>query len=274
MGIGSLLSGASNLGSGIAGLVFGRENLDMQKENQQYLRNLQKTIFQREDNSVQRRAHDLEASGLSKTLAAGGGAGAGALIKTDAPQMNDNGGLEKIAKSPMAVMEAMQMKKNIAQTQANIDYTKAQENKVSVETQNARNTGNLQKIKLMYEEAFSERNLAVLTSQRNIQKLKEEEQSLNNQLASRNIKTKDLDLLIRELDKNLKTKNLSMYDKELIAKQQAIDLGKHNLDIWKKLGLPSNTTLNKWLQGGVLLENKLQNNAPQGAKDHELPLMN
>ena len=43
-------------------------------------------MFAREDNAVQRRAADLKAAGLSKTLAAGGAAQAGPVVATQAPQ--------------------------------------------------------------------------------------------------------------------------------------------------------------------------------------------
>lgn len=61
-------------------------NLGLQKSQFQYQQDLQNQIFQREDNSVQRRARDMEAAGLSKTLAAGGGAGAGAIVGQTEPQ--------------------------------------------------------------------------------------------------------------------------------------------------------------------------------------------
>jgi len=63
--------------------------------NRKYNRELQQTIFDREDNAVQRRAADLEAAGLSKTLAAGGAAGAGQAIKLDAPHFE--GGVAEAA---------------------------------------------------------------------------------------------------------------------------------------------------------------------------------
>lgn len=77
------------LGSSINGGVnykIAQENLDFQKENLAYQKALQQTIFQREDNAVQRRAADLEKAGLSKTLAAGSSAGAGQAISTQAPR--------------------------------------------------------------------------------------------------------------------------------------------------------------------------------------------
>ena len=62
------------------------DNLDYQRENLQYQKDLQKQIFAREDNAVQRRVDDLVAAGLSPTLAAGSAANAGQAIETSAPQ--------------------------------------------------------------------------------------------------------------------------------------------------------------------------------------------
>lgn len=70
---------------------------DSYLQNFEYQKNLQNQIFSREDNAVQRRAADLQAAGLSKTLAAGDGAGAGSVVSTSpfsgsfngkAPQMS------------------------------------------------------------------------------------------------------------------------------------------------------------------------------------------
>lgn len=70
---------------------------DSYLQNFEYQKYLQNQIFAREDNSVQRRVADLQSAGLSKTLAAGDGAGAGSVVSTSpfsgsfngkAPQMS------------------------------------------------------------------------------------------------------------------------------------------------------------------------------------------
>lgn len=80
-----VVNGASSIGSGIIGLLnnrynkeqnewnkaFAREQFDFQKNQFEYQKGLNTQLFKREDNAVQRRALDLQAAGLSKTLAAG-----------------------------------------------------------------------------------------------------------------------------------------------------------------------------------------------------------
>lgn len=102
---------AANIGSSIA-------NYKLQKENLQYQKNLQNQIFEREDNSVQRRVADLEAAGLNKNLAAGSSAGAGSVVSTTAPQVQ--------APDLGAMLDF-----KAAQTQ--IDSTKAQTKNAQVE---------------------------------------------------------------------------------------------------------------------------------------------
>lgn len=87
-GIGSAIGGIINGVTGIIGTAMtnsankqiAQENLEYQKEVQEYNKALQQEIFRREDNAIQRRALDLEKAGLSKTLAAGQGANAGEVV--------------------------------------------------------------------------------------------------------------------------------------------------------------------------------------------------
>lgn len=114
---GAIITGGSALLGNLAGIGAGNEaakaaiytanenfkeskrmndaNLAAQKEKFEYDKQLQQTIFNREDTAAQRRASDLEAAGLSKTLAAGQGAGAGTAVSTaaaigDAPQRDQS----------------------------------------------------------------------------------------------------------------------------------------------------------------------------------------
>ena len=67
--------------------VISAGNYFLQRENLDWQKKAQRTTWAREDNAVQRRAADLEAAGLSKTLAAGSAAQTSGPIRTDAPQI-------------------------------------------------------------------------------------------------------------------------------------------------------------------------------------------
>ncbi len=127
MSFGAILSGVAgglaNLGSAWASFKGVQENqrvndlnFQLQKENLAYQKDLQKIMFAREDNAVQRRVSDLRKAGLSPTLAAGSAAGAGSVISTSAPQrLSDLQGY--LALAQVGTMLANQQK---AQTEADI----------------------------------------------------------------------------------------------------------------------------------------------------------
>uniref|UniRef100_A0AAU8B8B6 DNA pilot protein n=1 Tax=Dulem virus 177 TaxID=3145654 RepID=A0AAU8B8B6_9VIRU len=90
---GSLIGGLTNTA---ASGVQADKNLELQKEMFEYQKGLQKDIFEREDNAVQRRVKDLVAAGLSPVLAAGSASNAGSIVPTTTPQRNqDFSGIER-----------------------------------------------------------------------------------------------------------------------------------------------------------------------------------
>lgn len=91
-GIGSIISGIGGIGIGIANSVtnaeINKKNYELQKDWQNYQKQLQREIFQREDNAIQRRVSDIAAAGGNPAMAweTGNGAGAGSIVDTSAPQ--------------------------------------------------------------------------------------------------------------------------------------------------------------------------------------------
>lgn len=146
MSFGSILSGVAgglaNLGSAWASVkgVYDNKkvndlNFQLQKENLAYQKDLQKIMFSREDNAVQRRVNDLRKAGLSPTLAAGSAAGAGSVISTSAPQrLSDLQGY--LALAQVGTMLANQQK---AQTDA--DIARQQLNQLKLDTKYYKDRG-------------------------------------------------------------------------------------------------------------------------------------
>lgn len=69
--------------------LTGKAQVDIAREDLEYQKEFNEMVFEREDTAAQRRAGDLLAAGLSKTLAAGSGAGAGGVAR--APQRSFSG---------------------------------------------------------------------------------------------------------------------------------------------------------------------------------------
>lgn len=94
---------------------------DSYLNNFEYQKSLQNQIFNREDNAVQRRVQDLQSAGLSKTLAAGDGAGAGSVVSTSPFSGSFNG------KAPqMSQIDLVSTGLQLASAMANIRQVSAQ----------------------------------------------------------------------------------------------------------------------------------------------------
>lgn len=116
----SVVSGGTQLAGAVSGIRTNDLNYRLQQENLAYQKQLQQTVFNREDNAVQRRVADLKKAGLSPTLAAGSAASAGSVIGTSASQKQNN--LENLmaianVKSVIAQQEKAQTEADIAKNQ-------------------------------------------------------------------------------------------------------------------------------------------------------------
>lgn len=113
----------------ISNAVTNGLNYKLQKDNLAYQKDLQKIMFSREDNAVQRRVSDLRKAGLSPTLAAGSSASAGPVVSTSAPQrLSDLNGY--LALAQVGTMLAQQQK---AQTDADIARQQLKQSKIATD---------------------------------------------------------------------------------------------------------------------------------------------
>ena len=85
-GIGNALSGLSGLVNAGVNYNIGQKNFNLQKDNLAYQKEMQQQSWARDDNAIQRRLKDLQAAGLSPTLAAGSAASNAGVVSTSAPQ--------------------------------------------------------------------------------------------------------------------------------------------------------------------------------------------
>lgn len=112
MALDDLLSGISGIGNTIYNLWANKRDFDYQK-------NLQKTLFDREDTAVQRRMEDLKAAGINPNLAAGSAAGAGSVVSRS--NTNDvNFG---------SVLDTLMAKKQLTTQSLNNEILKHEKNK-------------------------------------------------------------------------------------------------------------------------------------------------
>lgn len=112
---GGILGGAAQVGGFLANLI-GRKKR-------------QKHLEKREDSAVQRQAADMEKAGLSKTLAAGGGAQSGQVVDADL-------GVPDLSQSMAAAADLMQQRQEISASKAQEKLTKVQEERQRAELRN------------------------------------------------------------------------------------------------------------------------------------------
>lgn len=85
-GIAEAVAGAVQ---GIGNIGLGIYNAYQQNRNYNYQKKIQKEIFKREDNAIQRQVADAEAAGYNRFSVLGNsGAGAGSVVSTTAPQVD------------------------------------------------------------------------------------------------------------------------------------------------------------------------------------------
>ena len=136
------------------------ENFDLQKQNLEYQKNLQQTLFNREDNAYQRTVSDMRAAGLSP-LALSSVNGAGSAVATEAPQNNAQP-VNKFA----SFMQTLQFLGNMTEQVSKISNNLASSNISSLQGSllDKQNNTYYEKYGLDYRKALAE----ALTSEANL----------------------------------------------------------------------------------------------------------
>lgn len=223
-----------------------KKNYKLQKEQFEYQKSLQQTMFEREDNATQRRAADLQAAGLSKTLAAGNAAQAGPVVKTDVPQMASKG-------REMAMQTGQQtfaLALDIARARADISKTMADE---AVSRQTARKIG----LDSQYAEETMTDRVLLQTVNLDTKKLEYDNKVLDTELKNLGIQIQEINKVKAELAVRAAQLGLDQRALDIAAKRIAIDNVKYNRDWYEKAGLPiqgspagniqTSAVIDKWL---------------------------
>lgn len=185
----------------------------------------QDITWNREDTAIQRRAADLQAAGLSKTLAAGSAAASSPAVHlnatpmqapTNAPQKTPAQFKWSGADPSTLITGAISMATNIARTKADIALADAQSRKIEEEKKGLE-IDNLVKADRNREEiqALALRNVILGTNV--------DEAKLDVQLKSLGVTSAEISNYIASIDAKIKEKfGLSDADVTLLAKQQAL----------------------------------------------------
>lgn len=232
-----------------------KKNYKLQKEQFEYQKGLQERMFEREDNAAQRRAADLQAAGLSKTLAAGNAAQAGPVVKTDVPQMASKG-------REMAMQtgqQTMALALDIARARADISKTMAD---TEVSRQTARKVG--------LDSDYAEQTLTdrvvqqvVMTDQK---KLDYQSAELDKVISQNRIQLQEIEKVKASLAIDAAKLGMDQKQLDIAAKIIAIDNLKYNRAWYEKAGLPVQGSTASLVQGSAVVDKWVKDTFGGGKK--------
>ncbi len=201
---------ASNVGIQQSNIKKQDEVYNFNKEsylnNFEYQKNLQQQIFGREDTAVQRRVADLEKAGLSKTLAAGDGAGSGSVVST----------------SPFSGSTPMQSPVDLLSSALQVSQAAAQIRKTNAETENLIKEGKVKDSQVIFTDAqtaYVKAQTAVATKNYDMMDLTAEQIKATNEKTQKEIEKLSSEIASIDLNTDIKEwEFLNLYPEELKIK--------------------------------------------------------
>lgn len=281
MGILDGITGVASAGAGIANTVLGFKNYEYQKDMQQ-------EAWNREDTAVQRRMADLQAAGLSKTLAAGQGASSSAPMRLDAPQISDGiaEAIPKAVSTAAAVTQMMRQKADIAKTQADIKNVEAQTSKAQAETEfmKSNNPQRIASADLDLQTKTRTLDNVVKSLDLDVQRkgFEQTQQDLTRRLNQAKVSDAEWGNTLQLLKKNALVQGMDRVKQEMVAKDLTIEFQKlmneqsrYNIDWYKGVGLPTNNstpypvTMTEFIKKRIEDMRKLNAPAPPAKKNSD-----
>lgn len=220
-------------GNFLSDLVFNKQRKELQQQ-----------IFQREDTAVQRRAADLEAAGLSKTLAAGGGAQAGSVVSMNAPKMEGENPVQAYISGREKGLAA-----EAAREQNNLFRQQVRKATADADSQEIENNILRETMGGTIAEKNADARYAVETLSDRIDQMSQETtaKALRNAESNLDLTIKNLNIEKSTMDNataKVKTEFISEYGMdemraELAAKVLAVEISRYNKDWYERIELPT-----------------------------------